>query len=78
MNITIDTSGNVSIDKTYDTTGITTCQTSMETILSTMKTFDPAQINAVVVSLEDIYVHNVNFNEFLNEWEQVVGKVVLD
>lgn len=78
MNITIDSSGNVSVDKTYDTAGITTSQQTMEVILSAMKVFDAAQISATVSALEDVYQHNVNFNEFLNEWEQVVGKVVLD
>lgn len=77
MEISIDGSGNVSIDKTYDTTGINTINNNMVTILNTLKTFDKSQIISLKNTLNEIYPTLINFEKFIEEWEQVLNEVEL-
>lgn len=77
MNISIDSDGNVTVDKTYSTTGIDTINTRMNAILATIKTFDPAQITTMTNTLNTIYPQMVNFEQFLTEWEDVLSEVIL-
>lgn len=77
MNISIDSDGNVTVDKTYSTTGIDTINTRMNAILATIKTFDPTQITSMTNTLNTIYPQMVNFEQFLTEWEDVLSEVTL-
>ena len=77
MKITIDSDGNVSLDTTYDPTGIDIIQSKMNGILDQIKTFNPSQIELMCDCLNSIYPEMVNFEQLLNEWEIVLGKVVL-
>jgi len=69
--------GNVSLDTTYDNNNIVNLNTQMITILNNLKQFDATQINALSSTLNTLYPTLVSFTQFLDQWEQVFGKVVL-
>ena len=75
MNISIDSDGNVHLDTAYNTTGIDTISTKMNSVLNMLKTFDPAQIDAMTTKLNSIYPTITNFNQFMDEWFDVLHEV---
>lgn len=77
MQISIDDNGNVSLDTTYNTAGIDTLSAKMQTVLTTLKTFDPAQIDAMSNKLNALYPTMVNFDQFMTEWIDVLNEVEL-
>lgn len=77
MNISIDSDGNVSLNRSFDSAGITSINTSMMSILNTLKTYDTAQIVALKNELNDIYPTLVNFSEFMEQWSDVLEEVDL-
>lgn len=77
MKISIDGSGNVSLDTSYDSTGINTINSNMVSMLNTLKTFDSDQINGLKNELNSLYPTLINWTEFINEWQDVKGEVEL-
>lgn len=77
MKISIDESGNVSLDTAYDTSGIDTIHTKMDSILSQLKTFDATQIEDMAETLNELYPKMVSFEQFLEEWQDVLSEVKL-
>jgi len=77
MNISIDSDGNVSLDRTYNTTGIDTIQQKLNSILEQLKTFDSSQIESMTETLNSLYPEMTNFDQFLNEWQDVLSEVIL-
>lgn len=77
MNISIDSDGNVSLNRSFDASGISAINTNMIAILSALKTFDTAQIIALKNELNDIYPTLVNFSEFMEQWSDVLEEVPL-
>lgn len=77
MNISIDGNGNVSLNRSFDSAGISAINSNMITILNTLKTFDNVQIKALKNELNDIYPTLINFSEFMEQWSDVLDEVEL-
>lgn len=77
MNITMDGNGYVHADNTYTGNNIASASATMNTIFVTISQYDTSQIQTLVTSLNTLYTQCTNFNEFLNEWSQVLPKITL-
>lgn len=77
MTISMDSDGNVVIDRSYNTTGINTINTNMMIAHNQMKVFDSTQIIALLSALNSQYPGLVNFEVFMDEWPEVLGEVEL-
>ena len=77
MNITMDGNGYVHADNTYTANNIISISATMDTIFSTISQYDTNQIQTLVTNLNTFYTQCTNFNEFLNEWSQVLPKITL-
>lgn len=77
MNISIDSNGNVSLNRSFDASGISSINSNLVSILSTLRTFDRTQIIALKNELNDIYPTLINFSQFMEEWDDVLEEVSL-
>lgn len=78
MNIQLDGNGYAQIDSTLNTVNMNDTQVRMTNILNAMKQLDNGQIVNAMNSLVNQYQNtNVNFTEFLDNWEQVLTRLIL-
>lgn len=77
MNLSMDTSGNVSLDTSVSTTGINTIKTQMVTISNELKPFDNAQIFTLQAELNSKYQTLISFSKFKEEYNSILGEVRL-
>lgn len=77
MRITIDENGNVTLNTSFDTARVDTLYTKMDSVLATIKTFDSNQIDVMANKLNSIYPAMINFNQFIDEWLDVLDEVSL-
>lgn len=78
MNISLDGNGYAQIDSTLNPSNLTDVQNRMTNLLNTMKRLDNDQIiNATNILVDRYRVVNVNFVEFMEEWQQLLDKVAL-
>lgn len=77
MNITLDGSGYVHADNTYNATNIMNAHSAMRNIASQIESYDNSQINSLLANLNVLYLQCENFNEFLSEWARVLPMINL-
>lgn len=77
MNINMNGNGYVHADNTYTANNITSASATMNAIFATISQYDISQIQTLVTNLNTLYTQCTNFNEFLNEWSQVLPKITL-
>ena len=77
MNITLDGSGYVHADNTYNASNIMSAQSIMRNVASQIESYDSRQINSLLANLNVLYPQCENFNEFLSEWARVLLMITL-
>lgn len=77
MNITMDGSGYVHADNTYNATNIMNAHSAMRNIASQIEGYDNSQINSLLVNLSVLYPQCENFNQFLSEWARLLPMITL-
>lgn len=77
MNITMDGSGYVHADSTYNAANIITAHSAIRNIASQIESYDNSQINSLLANLNVLYLQCENFSEFLGEWARVLPMITL-
>lgn len=77
MNITLDGSGYVHADSTYNASNIMSARSIMRNVASQIEGYDNEQINSLLTNLNVLYPQCENFNEFLSEWARVLPMITL-
>lgn len=77
MNISMDGSGYVVLDTTFNDSNINTMKQNLQEILDNIDTFDPDNIQLLTLKLNELYQDMVHFQVFLNNWGEVKSEVVL-
>ena len=77
MNITLDGSGYVHTDSTYNASNIMSAQTIMRNVANQIEGYDNSQIISLLVNLSALYPQCENFNQFLSEWARLLSMITL-
>lgn len=77
MNITLDGSGYVHADSTYNASNIMSAKTIMRNVANQIEGYDNSQIISLIVNLSALYPQCENFNQFLSEWARVLPMITL-
>lgn len=77
MNITLDGSGYVHADNTYNASNIMSALSAMRNVASQIESYDNSQIISLLANLNALYPQCENFNEFLSEWTRVLPMITL-